>query len=189
MEGTVLSVLSSDDNATKLSLRVPCLIGPPPLMPGAGAIPVYIMSDWIPIYCDSGSVPCNASTDGANLWIYAPVRGVSVTPSKVSARISKLPQILLLQMVLLFLILIGMLQHEFFRVQSQVETLSACWWLMEQQRQASQLHQISEQNLGISLLQSSMLLEVLVLVQINTTDLLKINCVLCIPSFWAILYL
>jgi hypothetical protein len=84
VEGIVLDVLSSDDNMTKLSLRVPCLIGPPPLMPGAGAIPVYIISDWSPLYCDSSFAPCNVSTDGAQLWIYAPILGVSVTPSKVS---------------------------------------------------------------------------------------------------------
>jgi hypothetical protein len=86
VEGIVLSVLSSDENSTKLSLRVPCLIGPPPLMSGAGAISVNILSDGSPIYCDSGSVPCNVSTDGANLRIYAPIRGVSVTPSKVSEK-------------------------------------------------------------------------------------------------------
>jgi hypothetical protein len=78
-----MAVLSSDDNVTKLSLRAPCLIGPPPLMPGAGAVSISIFSDWNVGSCDSSPAPCNVSTKGADLWIYAPMLGVSVTPSKV----------------------------------------------------------------------------------------------------------
>ena len=82
-EGTVLSVLTSDDEITKLSLLVPSLTAEfPPTLP-IGFVTVHIFSVWSPSQCTQCPDSVLYTTDGAILQIYPPVIPISVSPSTV----------------------------------------------------------------------------------------------------------
>ena len=80
-EGSILAMESAAENQTQFTLLVPQLIGPPPLKASAFAANVSIVANWT--HCIACPASTSVSTNGPSLWIYTPVKGVMVSPSKV----------------------------------------------------------------------------------------------------------
>ena len=85
-EGTVLSVLSTDDDETALSLLVPPLTEEISSYESYGSVTVSIFSVWSPSQCNQCPGDVSFTTDGPELQIYRPIIPISVAPSRVRSR-------------------------------------------------------------------------------------------------------